>query len=142
MIKLELFEAILRTSEATADTLRAEFGDVTEEEIQGYLKILAAMDGQRAIVSPSFSLLGDYDYMGLFDEAQAKEVAYLMEQDPFMGCYIDQREDFDRVWDSGDYCSDGCWGLKREYVEIVGPLGKSVDLEELAKTVEAGAETT
>lgn len=136
MMKLELFEAVLHTGAETAETLRTEFGDVTEEELRGYLKILAAMDGQKAIVSPSFFCPGDYDYMGLFDEAQAKEVAYLMEQDPFMGCYIDQREDFDRVWDSGDYCPDGCWSLKKEYVEIVGPLGKPVDLDALAKDIE------
>lgn len=122
-MKLELFEAVLHTSGATTDTLRAEFGDVTEEEIQGYLKILAAMDGQRAIVLPSFSNAGEYDYMGLFDEARGKEVAYLMEQDPMMGCFIDQREEFDQVYDSGDYCPDGIWTLKKEYVEIVRPIG-------------------
>lgn len=128
-MKLELFEAVLHTGGAAADTLRAEFGDVTEEEIQGYLKILAAMDGQRAIVSPSFSTPDEYDYMGLFDEAQGREVAYLMEQDPMMGCYIDQREEFDRVYDSGDYCPDGIWALKKEYVEIVGPIAAAEQQE-------------
>jgi len=137
MMKLELLEAILHTGTETAETLRAEFCDVTEEEIQGYLKILTAMDGQTAIVSLSFSCPGDYDYMGLFDEAQAKEVAYLMEQDPFMGCYIDQREEFDQVWDSGDYCPDGCWTLKKAHVQIIGPLGKPVDLDALAERLEA-----
>lgn len=39
-----------------------------------------------------------------------------------MGCFIDQREEFDRVYDSGDYCPDGTWTLKKEYVEIVGPI--------------------
>jgi hypothetical protein len=122
-MKLELFEAILHTCDVTAEQIRAEAGDVTDDEIQGYLKILAAMDGQKAIVAPSFSRLDEYDYMGLLDPAQAKEVAYLMEQDPFMGCYIDQREDFDRDYDSGDYCPDGTWTLKKEYVKIIGPIG-------------------
>lgn len=121
-MKIELLEAVLHTGMATADNLRAEYGDVTEEEIQGYLKTLVAMDGQRAIVSPSSFDAEGYDYMGLFDAAQAKEVAYLMEQDPMMGCFIDQREEFDRVYDSGDYCPDGTWTLKKEYVEIVGPI--------------------
>lgn len=138
MMKLDLLEAILHTGKATADTLRAEFADVTEDEIQGYLKILAVMDGQRAIVSSSFSSPDEYDYMGLFDAAQAKEVAYLMEQDPMMGCYIDQREQFDKDFDSGNYLPDGIWPLKKEYVEIIGPLCRPVDMDALAKTVEAG----
>jgi hypothetical protein len=53
---------------------------------------------------------------------QAKEVSYLMEQDPFTGCFIDQREEFDCVWDSGEYCPDVTWTLKKEQVEIIGPL--------------------
>lgn len=134
-MEIKLFEAILHTGGATAAQLRAEFDGITDEEIQGYIKILAAMDGQRAIVSPSFTSPDEYDYMGLLDSAQDKEVAYLMEQDPFMGCYIDQREDFDAAWDSGQYCSDGCWTLKKEYVEVVGPLGKPVDLDALAKSL-------
>ena len=52
-MKLELLTAILHTGGVTADAIRAEFGDITEEETQVYLKILAAMDGQKAIVSPS-----------------------------------------------------------------------------------------
>lgn len=122
-MNFELFEAILHTGGRTEDQLRAEFGNVTDEEIRGYLKILEAMDGQRAIVMPSLSCEGEYDYMGLFDAAQAKEVSYLMEQDPFMGCYIDQREQFDQDYDSGNYCPDGTWPLKKEYVEIIAPAG-------------------
>ena len=95
-MKIELFEAILHTGGQTAGQLKAEFGDVTDEEIQGYIKILEAMDGQKAIVILSLSSPGEYNYMGLLDEAQGKEVAYLMEQDPMMGCYIDQREEFPR----------------------------------------------
>ena len=123
-MKLELFEAILHTGGQTAEQLRAEFGDVTDEEIQGYINILDAMDGQKAIVAKSLFNPEEYNYMGLCDEAQGKEVAYLMEQDPFMGCYIDQREEFDRVYDSGNYCPDGCWCLKKEHVEIIRPFGQ------------------
>lgn len=120
---LKLFEAILHTGGRSTDDLRAEYGDVTDEEIQGYIKIFEAMDGQKAIVASSFINPNEYDYMGLFDPAQCKEVSYLMEQDPMMGCYIDQREEFDRDYDSGKYCPDGIWTLKKEHVEIVRPIG-------------------
>jgi len=123
-MELKLFEAILHTGGKTVEQLRADFGDVTDEEILGYIKVLDAMDGQRAVVNLSFASPGEYDYCGLLNPAQAKEVAYLMEQDPYMGCYIDQREDFDTDWDSKQYCGPaGIWTLKKEYVEIVGPLG-------------------
>ena len=118
-MKLELFAAILHTGGVTVDALRAEFGDITEKEIQGYLKILAAMDGQKAIVSPSVSTPDEYNYMGLLDAAQGKEVAYLMEQDPMMGCYIDERAQFDLDYDSGNYCPDGIWCLKKDWIEII-----------------------
>lgn len=121
-MKIELFEAILHTGGKTVERLRAEDPNVTEDEIQGYIKILGAMDGQRAIVSTSLCSPDEYGYMGLYDQTQAKEVAYLMEQDPFVGCFIDQREEFDRVWDSGEYCPDVTWTLKKEQVEIIGPL--------------------
>lgn len=137
-MKIEAFEAILHTGGRNPEDLRAEYGNVTDEEIQGYLKVFSAMDGQRAIVTPDSFSDGEYVYCGLFDNPQAKEVAYLMEQDPFMGCYIDQRETFDRAWDSGQYCPDGCWTLKSKYVEIVGPLEK----QEPAQAGEGGQRKT
>ncbi|HNX99598.1 MAG TPA: hypothetical protein PKN39_02350 [Oscillospiraceae bacterium] len=131
-MKIKLFEAILHTGGKTAEQLREKFGDVTDEEIAGYLKVLEAMDGQRTFVAPSLSSPDEYNYMGLFDEAKGKEVAYLMEQDPMMGCYIDQREQFDHDYDCGDYCPDGTWTLPKDFVEIVGPLnGKIIALNSL-----------
>jgi len=121
-MKIELFEAILHTGGKTAEKLRVEFGDVTEDEIQSYIKILDAMDGQKALVATSLLDPNEYAYMGLLDETQGKEVTYLMEQDPMMGCYIDQREQFDRDYDSGNYCPEGVWTLKKENVEIIGPF--------------------
>lgn len=121
-MKIELFEAILHTGGETAEQFRAEEPDVTDDEIQCYIKIFDAMDGQRAIVVPSFFGPNEYNYGGLLDEAQGKEVAYLMEQDPMMGCYIDQREQFNRDYDSGEYCPVATWTLKKEQVEIIGPF--------------------
>ena len=76
-MKIELFEAILHTGGETAEQFRAEEPDATDDEIQCYIKIFDAMDGQRAIVAPSFFGPNEYKYGGLLDEAQGKEVAYL-----------------------------------------------------------------
>jgi hypothetical protein len=42
-MELKLFEAILHTGGVTAELLRAEFGDVTNGEIEDYRKIRNAM---------------------------------------------------------------------------------------------------
>lgn len=131
MNKLILFEAVLHTGGKTAEQLKAEYGDATDEETQIYKKVFDAMDGQKALVAPSYISSDEYHYMGLEDEAQHKEVAYLMEQDPMMGCYIDQREEFDRDYDSGNYVPDGIFCLKKEQVEIIREIGRPVDLEAL-----------
>lgn len=111
-MKLKLYEAILHTGGPTAET---------EAEDQGYLRVLAAMDGQRAIVAPSLYKPGEYDYLGLIDPDMEREVAYLMEQDPTTGGYIDQRAQFDLDYDSGAYCPDEIWQLKKEWVEVLTP---------------------
>jgi hypothetical protein len=91
-------------------------GEVTPNEIAVYKKIYDAMDGEKAIVVPSD---GEYHFAGLMDEANGKELCYLMEQDPFVGCYIDQREEFDMDYDAGDYSSDGIFCLPTSAVEII-----------------------
>ena len=74
------------------------------------------MDGQEAVVIPS----GDeYHFGGLFDEPKGKELCYLMEQDPFAGCYIDQREEFNVAYDAGEYAPDCAFCLPASAVEIV-----------------------
>ena len=44
---------------------------------------------------------------------------YMDGEDSHFGVYIDDREEFDTDWDSGDYEPDGCHYLEPENVEIL-----------------------
>lgn len=96
-------------------------GEITPEEIAVYQRIFAMMDGQEAIVVDAGE---EYHFAGLTNETVGKELCYTMEQDPFMGCYVDQRAEFDEVYDAGDYSPDGIFCLPRSAVEIIAEEGK------------------
>lgn len=82
-------------------------------------KISAYMDGEIAYVIESSLEDGTYVFLGLKDKEKDKEVHYMMEQDSSMGVYIDDREEFDKDWDSGNYEPDGCHYLNPENVELL-----------------------
>lgn len=90
-----------------------------DPDYQLWKKIYEYMDGETAIVMKSTSGDGTYLFLGLKDKEKNKELHYMFEQDSFIGVYIDDREEFDRDWDSGDYEPDGCHYLNPENVELL-----------------------
>ena len=82
-------------------------------------KISAYMDGEIAYVIESSMEDGAYVFLGLKDKEKNKEVHYMMEQDRIFGLYIDDRKEFDKDWDSGNYEPDGCQYLNPENVELL-----------------------
>lgn len=81
-------------------------------------KIIAYMEGENALVIRSAINDGSYVFLGLQDKEKDKELHYLFEQDSMFGTYIDDREAFDKDWDSGDYEPDGCHYINPENVEL------------------------
>lgn len=77
------------------------------------------MDGETALVIESSAIDGQYLFLGLKDKEKDRELHYMFEQDSHFGTYIDDREQFDKDWDSGDYEPDGCHYLEPENVEIL-----------------------
>ena len=118
---LKIMEAILRTGALTDEQIRKEAPELEDEEIQLILKIRAVLDGEKAVVmlNPSET---EYWFCGLTDNGKCKEAVYLMEQQPMVGCYIGQREEFDRDFDNGDYSMDFHFCLKKSEVEIIKDL--------------------
>lgn len=92
--------------------------DFTEDDYKVWIKVYELMDGQTAIVTPN-QREGEYIYLGMVEREIDKEVSYLIEQDPMIGCYIDQREDFERDYDNDEYYPDGSIMLDAKCVEIV-----------------------
>jgi len=77
-------------------------------------RIAEYMHGETALVVESGAVDGCYVFLGLKDAAKNKELFYMMEQDNMTGVYIDDREEFDRDWDSGEYEHEGCFYLEPE----------------------------
>lgn len=108
----------LRTGCMTAEKLAEKWGgEVTSEEIGLYEKIYKSMDGQEAIVLPSLFRKSEFLFIALVDREADKELSYMMEQDPFVGCYIDDRKEFEKAYDSEVYFRDVSFVLDAEMVE-------------------------
>lgn len=79
-------------------------------------KITAYMDGEQALVMKSSLGDGNYVFLGLKDKEKDKELHYMMEQDGMMGTYLDDREEFDKDWESGEYSPDGTFYIEPKYL--------------------------
>lgn len=74
------------------------------------------MDSETALVIESSAIDGQYIFLGLTDAEKNKELSYMFEQDSMMGVFIDDREGFDKAWDSEEYEHDGCFYLEPQYL--------------------------
>lgn len=82
-----------------------------------WVKIMKYIDGEIAFVIKSSIEKDSYVFLGLKDKLKDKELHYMMEQDSMTGSFIDDREGFEKAWESGDYSKDECFYLDSEYVE-------------------------
>ena len=119
MEKFKLIQGILHTSSLTAERLKTMWPESPESDVRNWGKAYSMLDGQEALLIPSWYEKDEFIFVGLKDHERDKEVAYLMEQDSEVGCYIDQREDFDRDYDSGNYSRDVQFCLKSDQVEVI-----------------------
>lgn len=101
--------------EAKLNTLHI-FDDVNErdEDFLLWQNIAEYMNGEIALVTESALGNGSYVFLGLKNEEKDKELYYMMEQDSMTGIFIDDREGFEKAWDSDKYEYDGCFYLKKE----------------------------
>lgn len=116
---LILHKAVLHTRSLMEEIIKAKPSELKDADAINLEKIYSMLDGQSAIVMPSFYEAGEYILLGLWDREQDKEFHYLMEQDTEAGCYIDNRKEFERDYNSGEYSKDFSFCLDSEYVEII-----------------------
>ena len=96
--------------------------DPNEEDFDLWKSIEAYMDGEEALVAEAMAKEGEYVFLCLLDNEKDKELFYMMEQDGMTGMYIDDRESFDKDWDSKNYDRDGVMYLKAEWLEDIREL--------------------
>lgn len=123
---MKLLEVILHTGGKTAEQIHTENSELSDPEIQIILKINALMDGQKALVMPN---LKDTEFwlVGIEDKSVDKEVAYLMEQDPLFGCFVNRRAEFNKEYDSGNYAQDFIHVIEKNQAEIIRVIAKTHD---------------
>lgn len=80
---------------------------ISAEDRRLWEKIMRLMDGEIAFVHKSASNHDAYLFLGLKDKPKNKELFYLMEQDSQKGSYYNDRERFEKDWNSGKYGLDG-----------------------------------
>jgi hypothetical protein len=126
-MEIKLYQAKLRTANKTPDDIIWDFGDnISEQEIQNWLKTYKAIDGLEIVVFKS--LFNENDYT-LFtwnrqDEKVWRDFMYLSEQDSSFGNYVDDWETFLEDWNSGDYSPSGILAFGSDDVEIIKELEK------------------
>lgn len=122
-MKFKLFKAKLCTGGKTADDIISEHeGDVTEKEIQEWIKAYNLIDGKEIIVA---DIRDDrYTFFSWLDEDDAafRDFIYQAEQDDFFGTYLDDREEFLKDWKEGRYEPTGSLGFDKNDVEIIEEL--------------------
>ncbi len=111
--------AILHTGGITVEQIKAESPDIEDSDAQNYVKIFALMDGQKAVMCPALTGDSALSFCGIADKGVDREVSYLLEQDSECGCFIDNREDFDREYDSGEYSRDVNFTIEKKYIEEI-----------------------
>jgi hypothetical protein len=119
---MKLYEAIIHGGNKTVEQIRAlsDF-DLDDSDVENILKFNQTIEGMKAIVTDDFYGYG-YLFVDSEDKEKPKEAFYLMEQDSMFGTYINQREEFGRDWDNGEYEPDGCMTLSKAQVEIIREL--------------------
>ncbi len=124
MSDLKLYRAKLHTGGKTDEQIKAQFSPSvpTQAEMDLARATYEAWDGLECLVMKNAFGEAEYSFCGAATEAglpQAKEAVYLMEQDAMFGTYIDQREEFDRDYDSFNYFPSGSFVFRSDEVEIL-----------------------
>jgi hypothetical protein len=120
---IDLYKAKLHTAGKTPEQILKGYDGLTpsDEVVQGIIKAYNLIDGLEVVVSNSFYGKDTYTLIiwNKSDDDKFKEFSYLLEQDPFMGTYVNEREQFDKDWDSEQYEPPGSLSFQKSDVEII-----------------------
>ncbi|MFL0365351.1 hypothetical protein ACH0BF_20295 [Pseudobacillus sp. 179-B 2D1 NHS] len=126
---IKLYRAKLHTGGKTPEQIKSSFNgpfdgpEPSNEEIQVWSKAYDLADGLEVIVKKSWTG-NDYSLIAWddTDDEKIREFIYQVEQDGMFGTYVDEREEFIKDWESGEYCPAGSLLFNEKDVEIIEEL--------------------
>lgn len=127
---MKIKKAILKTE----NMFDAE--DSTDRDYPLWKSISYFMDGEIAYVIERSMNDGKYVFLGLKDKNKNKKLHYLIEQDSMTGVFIDDKEGFEKAWNSGEYEMDGSLYLNPENIELLEDEDQSNDYQNAQKWLE------
>lgn len=122
---IKLYRAKLHTGGKTPEQIKSSFDgpEPSEEEIKNWTKAYDLADGLEVIVTRSWTG-SDYSLIAWDekDDENIREFIYQVEQDGMFGTYVDEREEFIKDWESGEYSPAGSLVFDEKDVEIIEEL--------------------
>lgn len=92
--------------------------DPQDADFDLWKSIAEYMDGETALVIDSYAEKGKYVFLGLTNSEKYKELSYMMEQDSMTGAFINDREVFEEMWETGEYYRDEYFYLEENCLEF------------------------
>lgn len=118
---MKIHTAKLKTGNKTDEQLKADYdGDVTQKEIDRYREQMNVVDGLEVYLTNSSFADGFYVLLSWrdADDHKWREFFWLAEQDPMFGTH-DDKDEFLKDWESGEYEPSGMVAFRDRDVEIV-----------------------
>lgn len=126
---MKYYEAILHTGSRSRENILQQakeekwIGPLSEYDISNMIESGKCFDGARVtVIEDTFGSGYSLIFWNPEDDEKIKNAFYYMEQDPFFGTYINDREGFEATWAAGEYEPGACIGFSKDEVEIIGPL--------------------
>lgn len=119
---LRIYKAKLTTKNNNDDQIKARFSvGISQKEINNFRNALSSVDGLVISVAPSLFSEGSYVVAGWKNEDDhiMRDFIYAMEQDPYFGTYIDDREEFLKDWNNNEYEPMGAFSFEKDDVELL-----------------------
>lgn len=124
---MKFYKAKLKTAGKTAEQVLASYdmGDKPPaDEVEAIINSYNLVDGiVLSVLGPTIT--GSYAPAGWRkeDDDKIRDFVYQAEQDAYFGCYVNDREEFLKDWNSEEYDPGGSLTFSVEDVEILEELG-------------------
>lgn len=119
---IKILKVKLTTANKTDDQIKEKYDtEVSQNEIENFKAAFNLVDGLEIGVMPSQFEEGSYVVTGWHenDDHIMREFVYYMEQDPYFGSYVDDREAFLEDWNNNEYEPAGSLSFEEEDIKVL-----------------------